>query len=215
MRRRERGFDLVLDPADRDLTALAVIAQHGDARPLPISGGDGFGGKPVLCLPLELFIDRVRDSEIDRSGLGQGAAELGLEVGREQAVCVQNAGRRRDQYPSDAQQFGQRAAMQRAGAAEARQCINIKWYRRLDADCCSQTAVLGATALPGIAAKLFISIANVSAATQLATTGQSPCIDGSVPRPCKSKRPRCGASWTDMPRAQQEEYQTSRSTLST
>ena len=52
MRRRERGLDLacIIDPADCDLAALAVIAHQGDAALLAVAGCDLLGGEPVVGL---------------------------------------------------------------------------------------------------------------------------------------------------------------------
>ena len=68
MRRREGGFDpaCIVDPADGDLAALAVIAQQRDAALLAVGRRDFLGGEPVVGLPFELGIDRARGCEVDR-----------------------------------------------------------------------------------------------------------------------------------------------------
>ena len=62
MRRCKGGFDLacIIDPADCDLAALAVIAQQSDAALLAVAGRDLFDGEPVVGLASELGIDRAR-----------------------------------------------------------------------------------------------------------------------------------------------------------
>ena len=62
MRRRKGGFDLacIIDPADGDFTALAVIAQQGDRALLPVAGRHLLGGEPIVGLASELGMDRAR-----------------------------------------------------------------------------------------------------------------------------------------------------------
>jgi hypothetical protein len=62
MRRCKGSFDLacIIDPADRDFAALAVIAQESDAALLPVVGNDLLDSEPVVGLASEFGIDRAR-----------------------------------------------------------------------------------------------------------------------------------------------------------
>ena len=137
MGRGESLLDAVLavDPRHRDLAALAVIAQHRDLA--------AAGGRPAATFSavsqssacaVELGEDALSLVDVDGAGLGQGAAELGLEVGGQQAVGAEHAGRGRDQHAGDAEQGGERAAVQRAGAAERHQREVARIVAALDRD---------------------------------------------------------------------------------
>jgi hypothetical protein len=132
----ESGLDRLAraGPADGKLATLAVIAQERDlcrAAQMPV---DAFDAKPVLRLRFKLGEDAFRLCDVDRTGARQRAAELGLEVCREQPVGAEDAGRRRDHDAGNAQQFGECRTVQRPRAAEGHQRELARIVAALDRD---------------------------------------------------------------------------------
>ena len=84
----------------RDLAALPVIAHHGDRGCLRSGAGATFS----LASQSSACCDQLADRSAAPCamstvpGLGQRAAELGLEVGGQKPVGAEHAGGRRDQH---------------------------------------------------------------------------------------------------------------------